>query len=116
VDTVTKTARSRIMSSIRSVSRLELRARRACERRAACRLRHNGSGRGPDFVNRARRVAVFVHGCFWHGCPAHYRAPKSNRAFWRAKLRGNVARDRRTARELRREGWRVLAVWEHSVR
>ena len=69
----------------------------------------------PDFVFRAARIAVFVHGCFWHGCPRCYRAPIENRAYWRAKVEGNRGRDRRVARDLRACGWRVLKVWEHSL-
>ncbi len=70
----------------------------------------------PDFVFRAERVCVFVDGCFWHGCPAHFRRPKSNRKFWDAKIARNRARDRRVGRELRAAGWTVLRVWEHALK
>lgn len=70
----------------------------------------------PDFVFRARRLAVFVDGCFWHGCPRHGTQPRGNAAFWRAKFRRNQARDRRDTRRLRREGWRVLRLWEHALK
>lgn len=70
----------------------------------------------PDFVFAARRLAVFVDGCFWHGCPRHGAQPKGNAAFWRAKFRRNQARDRRDTRRLRREGWTVLRLWEHELR
>jgi DNA mismatch endonuclease (patch repair protein) len=70
----------------------------------------------PDFVFRERRVAVFVDGCFWHACPRHGTKPKGNAAFWRAKFRGNIARDRRDTRNLRRSGWRVVRLWEHELR
>lgn len=66
----------------------------------------------PDFAWPRERVALFVHGCFWHGCPRHYREPKSNVAFWRAKVGRNAARDRKVARRLRRDGWRVFTAWE----
>jgi DNA mismatch endonuclease (patch repair protein) len=69
----------------------------------------------PDFVFRARRVAVFVDGCFWHGCPRHYRRPGSRRAFWDAKIARNQERDREVTRALRRAGWTVLRVWEHEL-
>lgn len=89
---------------------------RSALRRAGVRFRRNvrslpGS---PDAV--AGRVAVFVHGCFWHGCPSHYRPPKSNRPFWSAKLAGNRARDRRARRELAAAGYVVAEVWEHDLR
>lgn len=70
----------------------------------------------PDFVFARERVAVFVHGCFWHGCPQHGTRPKDNRAFWRKKITGNQARDKRVTRHLRAAGWRVLHLWEHDLR
>ena len=70
----------------------------------------------PDFVFAARRLAIFVDGCFWHGCPRHGTRPRGNAAFWRAKFRRNRLRDRRDTRRLRREGWHVLRVWEHELR
>ncbi|NBV22498.1 MAG: very short patch repair endonuclease [Proteobacteria bacterium] len=70
----------------------------------------------PDFVFPKLRLAVFVDGCFWHGCPRHGTQPKGNGAFWRKKLAANVARDRRVNRALRRSGWRVLRIWEHALK
>ena len=70
----------------------------------------------PDFVFPAARLAVFVDGCFWHGCPKHYTKPANNRAFWRRKLEANRARDRRVNRELKRLGWRILRIWKHDLR
>jgi DNA mismatch endonuclease (patch repair protein) len=69
----------------------------------------------PDFTFRAQRVAVFVDGCFWHGCPRHGTQPRQNRRFWERKLNGNRARDRRVNRALRAKGWRVLRIWEHAL-
>lgn len=70
----------------------------------------------PDFVFHKQRVAVFVDGCFWHGCPKHATQPKNNHAFWQKKLGGNKARDRKVNRMLRRNGWTVLRIWEHTLR
>jgi DNA mismatch endonuclease (patch repair protein) len=71
----------------------------------------------PDLVLTKPRVAIFVHGCFWHGhtCKKGAR-PKTNQQFWAEKLDGNIARDRKVRRELRRAGWRVLTVWECQIR
>lgn len=67
----------------------------------------------PDVAFVGRKVAVFVHGCFWHACPhCALRKPKSNTEFWTRKLNANKARDARKVRELRKAGWRVLTVWE----
>jgi DNA mismatch endonuclease (patch repair protein) len=70
----------------------------------------------PDFVFRRERVAVFVDGCFWHGCPRCYRLPQDNRAYWKAKVEGNRGRDLRATRSLRSQGWTVLRVWEHMLK
>jgi DNA mismatch endonuclease, patch repair protein len=70
----------------------------------------------PDFVWPAHRVALFVHSCFWHGCPKHLRAPKSRQEYWDSKIAGNRKRDRRVRRALRELGWRVVVLWEHDLR
>lgn len=69
----------------------------------------------PDVVFPGAKVAVFVDGCQWHGCPDHYVFPRTRREFWGAKLAGNVARDRRQTLALEALGWRVVRVWEHRV-
>ena len=70
----------------------------------------------PDFVFRPARVALFVDGCFWHGCPKCYRRPDSNRPYWDKKVQRNRTRDQLVNRMLRKNGWRVLRVWEHELR
>jgi DNA mismatch endonuclease, patch repair protein len=70
----------------------------------------------PDFIFRQPRVALFVDGCFWHGCPRHANLPVNNRTFWRKKLALNRARDLLVNRRLRQLGWRVLRLWEHELR
>ncbi len=69
----------------------------------------------PDFAFVATKVAVFVDGCFWHGCPRHFRKPRGNNSYWGPKLRRNRARDRRVDRVLRQGGWSVLRIWEHAL-
>lgn len=71
----------------------------------------------PDLANRTRRFAIFVHGCFWHRHAGCVRAttPKSNRAFWIAKFERNTARDRASIRTLKKQGFRVLVIWECEV-
>ncbi len=69
----------------------------------------------PDFVFRTHRLAVFVDGCFWHGCPLHATQPKTNAAFWRKKISANRTRDRLVSRTVRARGWRVLRIWEHEL-
>ena len=77
--------------------------------------RHQPLPGKPDFVFRRERLAVFVDGCFWHGCPRHLRMPASNVVYWNAKIARNMARDRRVNAELRRAGWRVVRLWEHAL-
>jgi DNA mismatch endonuclease (patch repair protein) len=69
----------------------------------------------PDFVFPKNRIAVFVDGCFWHGCPRHFTLPSNNRKFWTEKLAANQARDRQVTRTLRAAGWRVVRIWEHAL-
>jgi DNA mismatch endonuclease, patch repair protein len=117
-DTLSKTRRSEVMAAIRS------RGNKATELKLVSILRANGitgwrrheilPGR-PDFVFRGSRLAIFVDGCFWHGCRWHCRMPSENRAYWQSKIAGNSARDRRTTRLLRSRGWRVLRIWGHAL-
>jgi DNA mismatch endonuclease (patch repair protein) len=67
-----------------------------------------------DIAFTRPRVAVFVDGCFWHGCPEHGNQPRVNTGYWGPKLRRNFNRDRRNDRELAAAGWTVLRVWEHE--
>jgi DNA mismatch endonuclease (patch repair protein) len=69
----------------------------------------------PDFVFDEERVAIFVDGCFWHGCSHCYRRPHSSSEYWDAKVQGNMARDKRVRAKLRRNGWSVIRVWEHEL-
>lgn len=70
--------------------------------------------RRADVVFGPARVAVFVDGCFWHGCPSHASWPKNNADFWREKIETNQRRDRDTDRRLAEAGWVVVRVWEHE--
>jgi DNA mismatch endonuclease (patch repair protein) len=68
----------------------------------------------PDIVFAGARIAVFVDGCYWHGCPEHHQPSRSNVSYWEAKIGGNRERDRRQDRLLAAAGWTVLRVWEHE--
>jgi len=70
--------------------------------------------RTADVVFTRARVAVFVDGCFWHGCPAHHRLPLTNRDYWQLKVARNLARDLATTSQLTAAGWVVLRFWEHE--
>ncbi|MGW7411399.1 very short patch repair endonuclease [Streptomyces sp. NPDC054863] len=68
-----------------------------------------------DIVFGPTKIAVFLDGCFWHGCPEHATRPKSNAEWWRTKLDKNMARDRETTEHLEAAGWTVLRYWEHET-
>lgn len=73
-----------------------------------------GSKVKADVVFTRDRIAVFIDGCFWHGCPEHGRTPKANQAYWRPKLARNKQRDLRVSQELAEDGWTVIRIWEHE--
>lgn len=73
-----------------------------------------GLRRRADIVFTRARIAVFIDGCFWHGCPEHATQPKRNAEYWGPKLAANIARDRDTDRRLEEAGWRALRYWEHE--
>lgn len=116
---VSNSARSLLMARVRrSGTAPEMSLRRALHR-AGLRYRlatGNPLPGTPDLAFRRSRVAVFVDGCFWHGCPQHGSLPKTNTDFWDAKIRRNRRRDQDVDRELRHLGWKVVRVWEHDLR
>jgi DNA mismatch endonuclease, patch repair protein len=118
-DVFSKAKRSAVMARIRShgneATEVALAKLFRKNKITGWRRRQNIFGK-PDFVFRRARLAVFVDGCFWHGCPRHATKPKNNRAFWRRKFSRNKARDLLVTRELRRRGWRVLRIWECSLK
>jgi DNA mismatch endonuclease (patch repair protein) len=71
--------------------------------------------RRADLLFGSARVAVFIDGCFWHGCPEHGTQPKSNAQWWAEKISNNAERDRDTDQLLASRGWTVVRVWEHEA-
>ena len=116
-DVFTKAKRSAVMALIRGSGNKDTELRMIALFRAngITGWRRNARVFGkPDFVFRRERVAVFVDGCFWHGCPKpkHAPLPKNRAEWWAAKLARNRARDLLVTRTLRKSGWRVVRVWE----
>jgi DNA mismatch endonuclease (patch repair protein) len=123
VDIWTAEKRSQVMTKVRSRGNLSTEEALA---KAFRRLRVTGWRRHlpvkmgdravrPDFVFPRAGLVVFVHGCFWHGCPRHGTTPSTRRSYWVPKLAANKTRDRRVERALRKQNWKVLRIWEHSV-
>ena len=124
MDIFTKAKRSEVMAAVRP------KGNRSTELRLAKALRRHGlkgwrrhqkiylgdHTTRPDFIFPLKRVAIFVDGCFFHCCPLHGTKPASRRAYWLPKLAANRRRDRRISVRLRRNGWKVIRIWEHSLR
>jgi DNA mismatch endonuclease (patch repair protein) len=138
VDTVSRKVRSQIMSRIRGTgnertekavaSMLRQAGIKGWRRHIAIRLPPTRAAMSvasdgtkfkpsvrPDFVFPKQKVALFIDGCFWHGCPWCYTAPKSARAFWKRKVVTNRERDRYQTVALKMSGWTVVRMWEHQV-
>jgi DNA mismatch endonuclease (patch repair protein) len=118
-DVFSKKKRSQVMAAIRSkgnkATELKLISIFQANRITGWRRNQKLPGK-PDFVFRPKRLVVFVDGCFWHGCQSHWRIPKSNQIYWRKKIGRNLIRDHATNRLLRKMGWQVVRLWEHSLR
>ncbi|VEN72643.1 Very short patch repair endonuclease [Candidatus Desulfarcum epimagneticum] len=119
MDTVTPKERSRIMAKVKGSGN------KSTEQRLISLFKElgiKGWRRGypllgkPDFVFPKARLAVFVDGCFWHGCRDHCRLPSNNQDYWMSKIQRNVERDRLVSRKLAEKNWRVIRVWEHALK
>lgn len=120
-DKLTPSARSRNMSRIRSKHTVPELVVRCYLHKKGLRYRLHAPGLPgkPDLVFMSRRVCVFVHGCFWHGCTKCVdgtRSVKSNHVYWGPKIEANKVRDVKHAAALRQSGWKVLTVWECETR
>ena len=114
--TIPDPVRSRTMRAVKSKNTgIELEFRRILHSHGMRYRLHSSDLPGkPDIVFRKARVAVFIHGCFWHQhhCARGSRVPKTNQNYWKPKLERNAARDRAAVAKLRMEGWRAIVVWE----
>lgn len=120
IDTHTKRQRSQNMSAIRSFGNKTTEAvfsNLLKKEKISGWRRHIKKLPGkPDFSFLGKKTAVFLDGCFWHGCRICKLSSKSNKRYWRPKIKRNTRRDREINRELRKNSWRVLRVWEHDIK
>lgn len=119
VDTFSKAERSRIMASVKSrnTKSTELRFISILKSKGIIGWRRSYPLIGkPDFVFPRLRIAVFIDGCFWHGCPKHCRMPSSNIKYWTEKIEKNKIRDKKIIKALKTKGWRVIRIWEHEIK
>ena len=117
-DIFTKKKRSEVMSHIRGRGnkKTELAMIRFFKENQISGWRRNQKVYGrPDFVFWEKRIALFVDGCFWHGCPLHYIKPVNNSDFWQEKFVLNNQRDQLVDKELLKRNWTVIRVWEHEL-
>jgi len=117
-DKFSKETRSRIMSSIRSKNtKPEIQIRKGVWALGKRYRIHDKTVFGtPDMSNRSKKVAVFIDGCFWHGCSRCYTEPKTNTKFWRDKITTNRDRRKKVTAELRKDNWKIMQFWEHQVK
>ena len=113
-DTVSKKKRSQIMSKIRNKeTNLELNFK---ELMKGLKFRYQPKVFGkPDFASKKLKIAVFVDSCFWHKCPKCYIEPKSNKKYWLPKIEKNVKRDKINNRLLKKDGWKIIRIWQHDI-
>jgi DNA mismatch endonuclease (patch repair protein) len=120
MDRVSKIARSRIMSLVKSThgrtTERRLRAHLVSHGISGWTMNEKGLPGRPDFVFHEVRLIIFVDGCFWHGCTRCKRPPKTNVSFWTEKVRMNQRRDKKVTAALRRRGWTVIRVKECDLR
>jgi DNA mismatch endonuclease, patch repair protein len=120
MDVLSKASRSVLMGKVRSTGNrsTELRVRMGLVRLGVrgWQLHFDRVHGTPDFWFERQRLAIFVDGCFWHGCPNCLRLPKQNRTYWFAKIKGNIARARKIDAALRAEGNHVFRIWEHDLK
>lgn len=119
MDTISKAARSALMARIRSKNTTPELTVRSLLHHFGFRFRiHRKDLPGkPDIILPRHHKVILVHGCFWHGHSCSLASkPKSNQDYWREKIKANRSRDRRTKRELIKQGWSVLELWECEIR
>lgn len=116
-DNLSKEKRSKVMASIRGKdTKPEITIRKLLWKEGVRYRIHNKSIYGaPDISIKKDRIAVFIDGCFWHGCRRCYKEPTTNTAFWREKVHNNKKRRRKVRKVLKKQGWHVQEFWEHEV-
>ena len=116
VDILSKEERSKRMSLIKGKwTKPEKRMHNLLKGRKIRHEMHPKILGSPDIILKDKKIAIFIHGCFWHGCKKCYVAPSSNKEFWVNKLEKNVVRDKKNINVLRKHGWVVIIIWEHEI-
>ena len=120
MDTFSKTQRSKIMAKVRSrgnrstEQRLRIALMRA--RLRSWKLNAKSLPGSPDIAFPQSKTAIFIDGCFWHGCLKCYRRPQTSQSYWDAKVQRNKTRDKRNRKILKQMGWQTIRIWEHQLK
>lgn len=118
MDTVNLKERSWIMAQVKSKGNksTELKIVKFLREKGLKGWRRNSTLPGkPDFVYKSYKIAIFIDGCFWHGCSKHCRLPSSNREYWINKIERNKKRDKQVKKALKEKGWKAIRIWEHEI-
>jgi len=118
VDNLSKEKRSKVMTSIRGKNtKPELMIRKMLWSRGVRYRIHDRTVFGsPDVSIKKKKLAIFIDGCFWHGCSTCFKEPKTNVGFWRSKIENNKNRRMIVKKELRKQKWKVVEIWEHDIK
>lgn len=119
MDTLTRKQRSQNMAAIRArgnkTTEIEFAKQLRKNKISGWRRHQKGAYGAPDFLFSKAKLAVFVDGCFWHGCRKHCVMPKSNKKYWDAKIARNKMRDQAVNKFYKAKKWNVIRIWEHNV-
>jgi DNA mismatch endonuclease (patch repair protein) len=116
-DNLSKKTRSYIMSQIRGKwTKQEKLLHNHLKGRKIRHKMHPKMAGNPDVIIPDKKIAIFLDGCFWHGCPRCYRQPTSNVKYWKNKIETNRKKDKKASILLRRQGWKVMRIWEHDMK
>jgi DNA mismatch endonuclease, patch repair protein len=116
-DNLTKEQRSKCMSNIRS--KWTLQEKKLHNYLKGNKIKHKMHPKltgNPDILLVNSNTLIFLHGCFWHKCPKCYKQPKTKKKYWIPKIENNVKRDRKNQRLLKKEGYKVIIIWEHEIK
>lgn len=118
MDTVSNEKRRKMMASVKQKNtKIEITLRKELRKKGIKGYRvHVDLPGTPDVVFSRNKLAVFVDGCFWHGCPIDFRPPSTNVVFWEGKIKKNIERDKEVNERLKRQGWTVLRFWGHEIK
>lgn len=120
MDRVTKEKRSEMMAAVKGrgnlTTEVALMKILRKEKITGWRRHYDRVEGRPDFAFSKEKLAIFIDGCFWHGCKKHGTIPKTNVEFWEKKIETNMKRDKLVSKNLKKKGWRVLRIWEHDLK